>query len=196
MKKIAITGGIGSGKSLAGKYISQLGYDVFSCDSIYAEISQSTLYIKKVAQIFPDAVIHDKIDRKRLSQIVFNSPQKRRQLNEIAHPLIMQTLTEQMEKSKSELVFAEVPLLFEENYQSQFDYIFVVLRDLDKRIQALQIRDGASAEECLKRIQAQFNYDKAILDNVFPKNCIFIENNSDIKNFEENVLNALKNIAT
>ena len=194
MKKIAITGGIGSGKSLVGKYISQLGYDVFSCDSIYLEISKTTSYITQLEKMFPEAVVQGEIDRKVLSQTVFNSPEKRAQLNKLSHPLIMQTLAKRMEESKNEFVFAEVPLLFEGNYQNEFDYVLVVLRSLDARVTSLMSRDTTTKEECLKRIQAQFDYNKAKLENSFPKHCIFIENNSDIENLQKNIIIALKNI--
>ena len=66
MKKVAITGGIGSGKSKVLSIIQNADYPVFSCDEIYKKVIVDEKYIKKIAEIFPTAVIDGKIDRKRL----------------------------------------------------------------------------------------------------------------------------------
>ena len=126
--KVAITGGIGSGKSTALSYLKELGYPVFSCDEIYKEVISSKEYIDKIKEFFPEAVTHGCIERKILSEIVFNDPEKRALLNGISHPLIMQKLYEQMDTSENELVFAEVPLLFEGGFENEFDHVIVILR--------------------------------------------------------------------
>ena len=68
MKKIAITGGIGSGKSLVGSYLKKQGYPVFSCDEIYKEIFDTNEYVQLIERAFPSTVKDGKIDRKILSQ--------------------------------------------------------------------------------------------------------------------------------
>lgn len=192
MKKIAITGGIGSGKSLAGKYISEQGYDVFSCDEIYAELICDPNYINKIKEVFPSAVEYGKINRKKLGELVFNSKDNKTLLDSIAHPLIMQTLEKQMNDTKGDLVFAEVPLLFENNFQENFDYVIVILRDLEKRILAVMQRNTLTRGDCLKRIAAQFDYDTANEKGAFPKNCILIENNLDQAKLKEKILSTLE----
>ena len=154
MKKIAITGGIGSGKSLAGKYIKEYGYDVFSCDEIYAEMINDITYIKKIKAAFPSAVENDKINKVKLSELVFNSKEQKARLDSIAHPLIMQSLDEKMNNSKGEFVFAEVPLLFENNFQNKFDCVIVILRDLETRIASIMQRNSISRAESIKRISS------------------------------------------
>ena len=157
--KVAITGGIGSGKSLALQYISAMGYPVFSCDEIYKEVIQSKQYIKQIASIFPNVITEGKVDRKKLAGLVFNDDMKRAQLNNIAHPLIMQTLNSEMDKCGSNLVFAEVPLLFEGGYDELFDKIIYIYRDKQARISNVMLRDGVSAVEVERRIAVQFNPD-------------------------------------
>lgn len=194
MKKIAITGGIGSGKSLAGKYIAEQGYDVFSCDEISAQMLFEPNYISKIKHFFPSVVKNDTIDKRSLAELVFASKEKRLLLETIAHPIIMRNLEEQMNSSKGNFVFAEVPLLFENNFQDEFDYIIVVLRDLESRITSVMQRSAISREEVLKRIDAQFNYDKAKEKGEFSKKCFLIENNSNKEIFKENLLSFLNNV--
>ena len=71
-KKIAITGGIGSGKSTVARIIKERGFPVFSCDEIYKDVIKSAEYIEKIAQIFPNAVKNNIIDRQTLAKIVFS----------------------------------------------------------------------------------------------------------------------------
>lgn len=157
--RIAITGGIGSGKSLALQYISKIGYPIFSCDEIYKDVIQSKEYIEQIASICPDAVINGKIDRKKLAEYMFSNKELRNQINNIAHPLIMENLYVQMDKSASDLVFAEVPLLFEGNFEGKFDKVIYIYRDKDTRIENVKLRDGISKTEIEQRMSAQFDPD-------------------------------------
>ncbi len=157
-KKIAITGGIGSGKSTAIAWLKKSGYTIFSCDEIYKEIIETIEYKKEIARQFPEAMVDKSIDRKKLSKIVFEYQEKRRILNAIAHPMIMNRLREYMDACNDFLVFAEVPLLFEGNFENMFDVVLVIDRHEADRIKAVQERDGLKTEEIIKRIQAQFDY--------------------------------------
>lgn len=159
MKKIAITGGIGSGKSTAIKYIEEMGYPVFSCDEIYKTIRQSAAYVKRISSEFPNAVVEGQIDSKKLSEIVFLDKSSLEKLNKISHPLIMEELLKAMNASNSTLVFAEVPLLFEGGFEKLFDKIIVITRNRDERIYAVQKRDGCTNEEVERRLSSQFDYD-------------------------------------
>lgn len=159
MKKIAITGGIGSGKSTVAIILKSWGYPVFSCDEIYQEVSTSPSYIDKIKDIFPSCVIDGKIDRKLLSNFVFSKEENRKKLNAIAHPMIMDVLKEQMDSCKEKFVFAEVPLLFEGNFAHLFDEVIVVTRKKENRILAIMNRDHVDREEAERRLKSQFDYD-------------------------------------
>lgn len=159
MKRVAITGGIASGKSTAAEYIKKLGYPVFSCDEIYKSVIQEQEYIQTVERYFPACVQDGKINRNILSKIIFDDSQKREQLNQIAHPLIMKELYKQMNECNSMLVFAEVPLLFEGGYENAFDNVIVIKRNYQDRIKDLMKRNQISKEEARKKIYAQFDYD-------------------------------------
>ncbi|MBE5744596.1 MAG: dephospho-CoA kinase [Clostridiales bacterium] len=161
MKKyIAITGGIGSGKTEVCKYLRDLGYSVFSCDDIYREIIKEKAYIEMIERTFDGVVVNGVIDKKALSMLIFSNEQARKRLNELAHPLIIDKLIKDMENCADNIVFAEVPLLFEGGYESLFNDIFVVNRNKEDRIAAVMKRDGVSKTDAVAKILSQFDYDK------------------------------------
>ena len=159
-KTIAITGGIGSGKSTVAKEILLLGFPVFSCDQIYREIMEDEAYIAQISNVFDGVVVEGKIDKNALSQLVFSDKTARNKLNSIAHPLIMSTLYARMQNCASDFVFAEVPLLFEGGYEKDFDDIIVVYRNKSERIKSVMDRDGVSELEVVSRMRSQIDYEK------------------------------------
>lgn len=188
-KRIAITGGIGSGKSMAGTLIREMGYPVFSCDEIYKEVLHSPEYIKKMEAYFPTAVTNGEIDRAKLAEIVFHDEGKRRTLNGLAHPLVMQKLRKEMDGCGNSLVFAEVPLLFEGNFEGEFDCVLVIERELSVRVQAVQERDHLEADAVKSRIQTQFDYhSKEGQTRIKNCNAHVIYNNGSIKAFSKKLI--------
>lgn len=157
---VAVTGGIGSGKSTVIGMIRKMGYPVFSADEISRTIYADPGIQEKIERHFPECISEGGIDRAKLSGIVFSDKDRLEMLNSITHPAIMENLFLEMEKSTSVLVFAEVPLLFEEGYERRFDQVIVVLRDRESRIASVQVRDGLSKEEVVARIKNQFDYEK------------------------------------
>lgn len=192
-KKIAITGGIGSGKSMAASLIRKMGYPVFSCDKIYKEVLPSADYIQMIKEYFPAALSNGGIDRKKLAEIVFSDEEKRKTLNGLSHPLVMKNLKMKMEECGDGLVFAEVPLLFEGNFENEFDEVLVIERNLASRIQAVQVRDGLDSKDVQKRIRAQFDYHSEE-GQTRMKNChaYIIENNSSVESLSKKIENFLQ----
>lgn len=176
-KKIAVTGGIGSGKSTVLSFLKENGYPVFSCDEIYKQLLFDEEYIKKIKILFPSAVQNGRIERQVLADIVFKDKQALEKLNAVAHPLIMERLYEHMRNCMDMLAFAEVPLLFEGNYQSQFDAVIVVQRSNEQRISAIVARDGLTRAEATQRIAAQFNYDSPAAQKLFSNTNVFLLTN-------------------
>lgn len=191
--KIAVTGGIGSGKSKVMQLLKQQGYTTFSCDEIYKDVSQSAEYVRQIAEVFPECIKDNTLDKKRLAEIIFVNPERRVQLNAIAHPLIMQSLFLQMQNCNSNLVFAEVPLLFEGKFENDFDFVIIVQRDLEKRISAIKNRDGLSDEEIESRLQSQIDYSSIEFKNYCKeKNFLIIKNNDTIEELKNNLIETLK----
>ena len=194
-KKIAITGGIGSGKSVVLQCAKNLGYPVFSCDEIYRDIIKTPAYVEKISSIFPDCVIGGAIDKKRLAEIVFNNDGALQKLNEVAHPMIMNVLFSEMDKVKEKIAFAEVPLLFEGGYENKFHETIYVKRNIDARIKAIVRRDQTDECSAKKRIATQFDPDSKMgqekLKNI---GASILENNADISYLEKWLQNFISRI--
>lgn len=195
-KTIAITGGIGSGKSTVSNILKRKGYPVFSCDEIYGELLYAENFKELIAKSFPACLINGEIDRKALASIIFNDTNKRNQLNSLTHPLIMQSLFEKIQAVKEEWVFAEIPLLFENGFEKDFDFTIVVMRSEKSRIQSVKERSGLNEREILARMAAQFDYDKAFTKGEFDNSKIYVLfNDNTIEALEksiENLLNKLR----
>ena len=186
--KIAITGGIGSGKSTVASIVSEQGYSVISCDKVYGQLLENETFIKQLSSEFGDILNYGKLDRKKLAEIVFCDKKKLQRLNEITHPLIMKSVFKQMSGEK--IAFCEVPLLFEKGYEEYFDAVIVVLRDKGERIKSVVERDNISEESVLLRINSQFDYENADFSK-----CYVIHNTLDIvdlRNKTIKIINELK----
>ena len=195
-KRVAITGGIGSGKSTLLQRLNEMGYETFSCDNIYKEITELPSYIKAIKQLFPEAVVDEKIDKKILGKIIFNNEKKRNQLNAVAHPLVMNSLLTQMNNSASKTVFAEVPLLFEGGFENLFDNVIYVQRDINERIRAVFERDKIPIEEIEKRIRSQFdpNSNSGKI-RLLQTNALILENNGTKEGIERMIKQIMKHLS-
>lgn len=193
-KKIAITGGIGSGKSTVCKWLSEMGYSVFSCDNIYNELIYEPSYISEIENAFPTVVIHNQIDKTRLASIIFSSETAREKLNNIAHPLIMERLHNLMDTVSEDFVFAEVPLLFERGYEQNFDKIIVVMRNIEQRIQAISARDNIIVSQAMAKIQTQYDYEKDEKQVLKKSNVHILDNNDDMYSLKNQLLKILEKI--
>ena len=191
--KVAITGGIGSGKSLAAKFLREQNYPVFSCDEIYKDVIQSSEYLSQIQVSFPSVIIDGKVDRAALSKIIFNNEKERDRLNKIAHPIIMKRLLQNMDEAEGERVFAEVPLLFEGNFENLFDKVIYIFRDRRSRIESVIKRDGLSVEDVEKRIQSQFSPNNEEGKNRLNQNkVVCIENSGSIEELKNKIFSCLK----
>ena len=162
--RVAVTGGIGSGKSTVLRLIGELGYPVFSADAIGRRIYEDEAVLRAVRARFPRCMCGDAVDRKALSKVVFSDPEALQALDGITHPAIMRRLRDAMDAAPGPLAFAEVPLLFESGTEGDFDRVIVVRRPKEARIRSVVERDGLTRAEVLARMQNQFDYEKNSLD--------------------------------
>lgn len=186
--KIAITGGIGSGKSTVSKIIEEQGLPVFSCDKIYNELLSDKSFLKKIEESFVGVLNENgTLNRQMLSEIVFNDSEKLKILNGITHSEIMSAAFKKMEGYN--LSFLEVPLLFENSFESLFDGVIVVLRDREERVNSVVARDKITKEMVLKRLKSQFNYDKFDFAEYY-----VIHNNCNLSELSSKTLEILQKI--
>ena len=87
----------------------------------------------------------------------------------------------------NELAFAEVPLLFENNFEKDFDAVFVIMRPLTDRIHSLAIRDGSSEEESIRKISAQFDYQNKLDLLKDMSNVYIIENDVGVAELQRKI---------
>ena len=186
-KKIAITGGIGSGKSTVCEILLELGYPVISCDKITTELYQKRKIKLLLKKIFPHAVkgfFNPKIDRAKISASAFNDKALHVRLTQTITPLVMREV-ERKSKKFSGTVFVEVPILFECNYQNYFDAVLVIKRDKTARIESVKARSNLSEQQVLERISNQVDYDSLDLSNY----TLII--NDDLNTLKDKVLSAI-----
>ncbi len=188
-KLYAITGGIGTGKSLVCSILKDLGYNVFSADAIHKELLNEKSYIEKIYKIVDIPYKNgDNYNSKLVSQKIFNNPLLRNKLNEFTHKIIMDKMLTESKKYNG-IVFNEVPLLFESGYENMYDGVIVILRELSSRINSIKVRSSLTEEEINKIIKSQYNYD-----NISKNKHILIVNDGDILSLENKVRAVIKSI--
>ena len=181
-KIYAITGGIGSGKSLVTSYINSKGYATFSADKIYEELLKNEDFVREIYNLLQLSYKKgDVFDRKLVSSVVFSDKTKLKLLNDFTHAKIMQKMLS-LSKNQNKIVFNEVPLLFESGYEDLYDGVIVVLRDKEERIKSVIERDGKSRSQVEDIIKNQFNYD-----NISQKKHILIVNDGNVKSLQGKV---------
>lgn len=186
--KIAITGGIGSGKSTVSKIISESGFKVYSCDKIYSELLHEKNFLSKLENEFGDILLNNgELDRKKLASIVFSDSEKLLKLNEITHPEIIRRALDKM--TDGGISFCEVPLLFENGFERFFNNAIVVLRDKNLRINSVRKRDKLSENAINLRIKSQYDYDY----NVFTQYYV-IHNNTNMEDLYSDTLKIIEKI--
>ena len=192
VKLIAVTGGIGSGKTTAIDAIKSAGYFTLSCDGEISALYKKRRVLKKLKAIFPFAVkgrMRLTVDRKALAERVFSDKEQLKKLNQLMHPLVMERVIALAKKSGKEKAFIEVPLLFESGYQTAFDAVIIIVRDRALRIESVKTRSKLTEKEIEKRIESQFDYDRADLSAY-----TVIVNEVDQNAFIEKVLDIAKKI--
>ncbi len=184
---VGLTGGIGSGKSLAAQFFSQLGAIVIDADQLArSAIERGSEGFDEVLLRFGDAVLKNgDIDRVALGQIVFENPEAKRALEEIIHPRIRAEFEEAVASlDPGQVMVYEIPLLVETKAADRFDYVITVESDAELRKQRLRAR-GMFHSDIEKRMASQATEEqrRAIAD------CVLTNNGS-----EDDLLRQVENV--
>ena len=167
---VGLTGGIGSGKSLAAQFFSQLGALVIDADQLARSvIERGSEGFDEVLLRFGDTVLKNgDIDRVALGQIIFENPEAKKDLEEIIHPRIRAEFEEAVASlNPGQIMVYEIPLLVETNAADRFDFVITVESDAELRKQRLRAR-GMFHTDIEKRMASQATEEqrRAIADCV------------------------------
>lgn len=164
MLKIGVTGGMGSGKSTVCNIFRNLGVPIFTADSEGKELLNKDEETKrKVIKAFGEEMYsaEGEIDRKRMAQLVFSSPNDLEKLNAIIHPKVKERF-EQWAKmySNRPYVIKEAAILFESGSYQDLDKIISVFATKEQRINRIIKRDETNREDVERRMRFQFTDDE------------------------------------
>ena len=155
---IALTGGIGAGKSVVARLLPTMGYAVFDCDIEARMLMDGDDDIKARigAEIAADAIDDQgAIDRARLSEIVFSDAEKLASLNAVVHGAVKERLARWCERQDKRPVFVETAILYQSGLNRMVDAEWSVEAPVEIRVARVMARNGISRRQVMARIEAQ-----------------------------------------
>ena len=131
LKKIAVTGGVASGKTTVCRIFEELGASVVFADAVVHELLKSDTDLgKKVVREFgPEIVKNGQIDRKILGNLVFKDAKALKKLESLIHPAVLKRVDEEYKMAKGTSFVVEIPLLYEIGAEEDFDIVIAVACD-------------------------------------------------------------------
>jgi len=192
--KIAVTGGIGSGKSIFCKFLSELGIPVINVDDVSKELLENDPEIREkiIEEFGSESYNGQKANKKYLAEKVFSDQKNVLKINSIIHPKVISkvnSLSEEILKDKK-IVAAEAALIYEADMEKYFDFVVLVSADENIRMKRKMELESYSEDQFKKRNENQ------IPDSEKRKRADFIfENNNGLEELK-NKAYLLKNILT
>lgn len=189
---VGLTGSIGTGKSTVSTIFKQQGIAVVDADIGAREVVKpGTIGLKKIVSTFgKDILLSDgALDRKKLGELVFSDPSKRKKLDQLLSDLIYKWIIKEKQKYIAEgqkIIVLDIPLLFEAGYEKEVDKIIVVALTEQKQLERVMKRDNITRTQAYKKIQAQ----QSIASKIVRADYV-IDNNGTKKNTELQILNWL-----
>jgi len=186
MLRVALTGGIGSGKTTAARFFAQQGIPVIDADRIAHELTAcGAAGYAAIVEHFGEVVLTagGQLDRRKLRQVIFNDPAAKHWLEQTLHPLILQIMRQRIDAVTSAYCILIIPLLAETELEIDFiDRVCLVDAPEGLRKQWASQRDQVSPQEITAIIDHQSSREQrlAIADDV-------IVNDGDLKALEQQV---------
>lgn len=177
MLKVGITGGIGSGKSVVCRVFETLGIPVFYADAAAKYLMENdAMLIDNIKHLFgADIYQAGKLDRQRVSSIVFARPEVLEQLNAVVHPATVRYGKLWMDEQTTPYALKEAAIFFESGTHTDMDVMVGVYAPRKLRILRATRRDGVSQEKVLERIANQMDEDEKM------SRCDFVITNDDTR---------------
>ena len=160
MRRIALTGGIATGKSYVASQLREAGVPVVDADVLArAAVEPGSEGLAAIARRFGREVLSadGTLNRRELANVVFRDNAARRDLEAIIHPYVRQQIDEFFDRLPESEPFgvADIPLLYETGRQRQFDAVVVVACGRERQVERVMARDHSSREDAERRIAAQ-----------------------------------------
>jgi dephospho-CoA kinase len=169
MLRVALTGGIGTGKSTASKILNELGAFIFDADKEAKNIlkNNETIQSELIAEFGTDIMSGDeKIDNNKLARIAFQDQDHQLRLNSIIHPYVFQEIDKNfddvLEKSAYDFFVVDAALIYESGADTHMDYVIVITAFLKVRMERALQRETLTRDEILKRMDLQWPEEEKI----------------------------------
>jgi len=172
---VGITGLIASGKTTLCSYLKKLNYKIFEADNSARELYNDEDFLLIIKKDFPEVFIDGKIDKKLLAKIIFNDVNKKKQLENIIHPIVNGHCDNFISKNRNEkILFIESALLFEADWYKKCNKI--ILLTIDRGIEKQRYTEREGSDKLFDIILK----NQVDVKNKIEKCDYIIENNSDI----------------
>src|SRR5262245_43946180 len=192
MKRVALTGGIATGKSHVRAEFERLGVPAIDADKLARDaVANGSPGLAAVINRFGRGVLDDTgaLDRRRLGSIVFQDPVARRDLENIIHPAVRSAIDAWFESisHSAPVAIADIPLLFETGRQGEFDIVIVTACDPLTQIKRVTARDDVSEAEARARVAAQLPIEEKVrrADHVINTDGSFEETKQQVRRVYE-----------
>ena len=187
--KVALTGGIASGKSLVSDLLEIHGCHIVDLDVISREVVlPGTDGLNELVESFGDSILlsDGSLDRKNLRDVLFKKGRNRAKIEQILHPKILQRMQSSIESFKEGVIVVAIPLLVEKELWGPFDRAVVVDCDVETQIDRLTARENIDNTQAKTMLMAQASREQRFqLADHLPTD--IIDNNSKISDLKEHV---------
>lgn len=189
---LGITGGSGCGKTTVSKILLKKGVDIIDCDKVAKKIVEpGEAALSEIEAVFGNEYIKldGTLDRKKMADLVFNSPKSLLKLNEITHKYVAQYIDLYIKNSNSDILAIDAAALIESGIYKKCDYLLSVIADKNIRLERIMSRDNLSFDEANSRIDAQKS-DEFYVE----KSDYVMYNNGDLDKIDEQITKILNEI--
>lgn len=175
-KVIGLTGGIATGKSTVSNILMEKGFCIVDADVASRKaVEPGSKGLEQVENAFGEkAIVNGEMNRQYVGSIIFNDEQKRKELNNIIHPIVREIMEAEKVQGleKGQNVIMDIPLLFENKLQDTVDETWLVYTTEENQIQRLIERNNLKREEAISRIKSQLPIEtkKALADEIIDNN--------------------------
>ena len=188
MLKVGITGSIGSGKTLATNFFKELGYKVLDADQMNQDLLKNEAVVKEINRSLfnKDSKI---LDKTLIKEVIFKDKTKKETLENILHPIIYKMMEEALKTlEQEEIVFIDVPLLFEAGFDKLTDYNLVIFTSEEQQVKRLIKRDKIDKNTAYLRIKGHWDIKEKM-----NKSDYVINNDESVEFTYQQLINWLSN---